>query len=170
MIKRRLLRWSLIVVTLAAFAAFAVWLEPTRVVWGWLRGEAFYQGRPTSWWRQELVHWGIVKQTIEKIGAGDRFQVNLGGIIAELPAAAKTPDGGPIQESVTYSLAHAPRQNMLDWVAANVFRLKRDGLKASKAFLEPDFGIALGELQADSDPDVRAKADVIASHRAKSKE
>ncbi len=46
MSKRRLLRWSLI---LAILAAFAVWLEPTRVVWGWLRGEAFYQGRPTSY-------------------------------------------------------------------------------------------------------------------------
>ena len=44
MTKRRLFRWSLILVILAAFA---VWLEPTRVVWGWLRGEAFYQARPT---------------------------------------------------------------------------------------------------------------------------
>jgi hypothetical protein len=44
MTKRRLIRWSLILVI---FAAFAVWLEPRRVVWGWLRGEAFYLGRPT---------------------------------------------------------------------------------------------------------------------------
>src|SRR5262245_26768287 len=51
MTKRRLLRWSLLLVILAAVA---VWLEPTRVVWDWLRGEAFYQGRPTSWWRSEL--------------------------------------------------------------------------------------------------------------------
>jgi hypothetical protein len=51
MTKRRLLCWSL---TLLTFAAFAVWLEPTRVVWGWLRGDAFYQGRPTSWWREVL--------------------------------------------------------------------------------------------------------------------
>ena len=54
MTKRRLLRWSLL---LALLAAFAVWLEPTRVIWGWLRGEAFYQGRPTSWWRTELNRW-----------------------------------------------------------------------------------------------------------------
>jgi hypothetical protein len=52
MTKRRLMRWSLILVILAAFA---VWLEPTRVVWGWLRGEAFYQRRPTSYWRYELA-------------------------------------------------------------------------------------------------------------------
>ena len=56
MTKRRLLRWSLIFV---ALAAFAVWLEPTRVVWGWLRGEAFYQGRPTSWWAEELDYWQV---------------------------------------------------------------------------------------------------------------
>ena len=54
MTKRRLLRWSLILVILAAFA---VWLEPTRVAWGWLRGEAFYQGRPTSWWAGEIHPW-----------------------------------------------------------------------------------------------------------------
>jgi hypothetical protein len=54
MSKRRLIRWSLILVILAAFA---VWLEPTRVVWGWLRGEAFYQGRPTSWWAGQLDGW-----------------------------------------------------------------------------------------------------------------
>jgi hypothetical protein len=54
MTKRRLLRWSL---PLAIFAAFAVWLEPTRVVWGWLRGEAFYQGRPTSWWAGQVDCW-----------------------------------------------------------------------------------------------------------------
>jgi len=34
-------------------------MEPTRVVWGWLRGEAFYQGRPTSWWRTEVDRWNI---------------------------------------------------------------------------------------------------------------
>ena len=51
MTKRRFVRWSLIFVIMAAFA---VWLEPTRVVWGWLCGEAFYQGRPTSWWANQI--------------------------------------------------------------------------------------------------------------------
>jgi hypothetical protein len=26
-------------------------------VYGWLRGEAFYQGMPTSYWREECRHW-----------------------------------------------------------------------------------------------------------------
>jgi hypothetical protein len=46
-----------IALLLLAVAAFVVWLEPTRVVWGWLRGEAFYEGRPTSYWRCELSRW-----------------------------------------------------------------------------------------------------------------
>src|SRR6266702_323725 len=54
MSKRWLIRRSVIFITLTAFA---VWLEPTRVVWGWLRGEAFYQGRPTSYWRAEFDRW-----------------------------------------------------------------------------------------------------------------
>src|SRR5262249_29410821 len=54
MCKLRLLRWSPVLIILAAFA---VWLEPTRVVWGWLRGEAFYQGRPTSYWGLEIERW-----------------------------------------------------------------------------------------------------------------
>ena len=33
------------------------WFEPTCVVKGWLRGEAFYQGRPTSYWSRELSRW-----------------------------------------------------------------------------------------------------------------
>src|SRR5262245_18206139 len=79
MTKRRLLRWSLLLVLLAAFA---VWLEPTRVVWGWLRGEAFYQGRPTSWWREESQRWfmtdinsekGIEEDWIRKPSAWDRL-------------------------------------------------------------------------------------------------
>src|SRR5262245_32398789 len=131
--KRRLLHWSLLLVI---FAAFAVWLEPTRVVWGWLRGEAFYEGRPTSWWRNELSHWGILEKRIEEIGGGDRFQVNI--IIAEIPATAKSADGGPIRESVSYSLTHAPRQSMLDWVAAKVFGHKRVALNTWSAFLDPD--------------------------------
>jgi len=33
----------------------AVWLEPTRVLWGLLRGENFFEGRPTSYWSGVLA-------------------------------------------------------------------------------------------------------------------
>ena len=62
MTKRRLLRWSLLLVILAAFA---VWLEPTRVVWGWLRGAAFYQGRPTSYWAGRIAEWAPAEPFVQ---------------------------------------------------------------------------------------------------------
>ena len=43
----------------ALLVVFAIWLEPTRVAWGWLRGEAFYQGRPTSYWATQIGHWQL---------------------------------------------------------------------------------------------------------------
>lgn len=39
-------RWLLRVLILFAIAVFIVWLEPTRVAWGWLRGESFYVAAP----------------------------------------------------------------------------------------------------------------------------
>jgi hypothetical protein len=30
------------------------WLQSNYIITGWLNGEAFYQGRPTSYWRREL--------------------------------------------------------------------------------------------------------------------
>ena len=41
----------------AAFAAAALLESITHVGRGWWRGEAFYQGRPASWWSVELEAW-----------------------------------------------------------------------------------------------------------------
>ena len=170
MTKRRLIRWSLI---LAILAAFAVWLEPTRVVWGWLRGEAFYQGRPTCWWRQELSNWEIQKIIVVKTNDGS-ILMNSGGVVAKLPTNARIADGGPIQEVdrevVQYWLARVSHERILDWFAVKVLGFKRhDASKLWSAFLEADLEPVLGELQIDRDPDVRAKTDVIARYRRENK-
>lgn len=55
-------RWLIRLGVVAILAGFVVWLEPTRIVWGWLRGEAFYQNRPTTWWADELGHWDYYVQ------------------------------------------------------------------------------------------------------------
>src|SRR5262249_13736461 len=34
-----------------AIAVLGAFLDPTRTVWGYLRGDKFYQNRPTSYWR-----------------------------------------------------------------------------------------------------------------------
>jgi len=46
--------WRFLVPTLLVTVLAWAWLEPTHCVRGWLYGEAFYQGRPTSYWRAEL--------------------------------------------------------------------------------------------------------------------
>jgi hypothetical protein len=45
---------AVLVALAAAFAHPAVYWPVT----GWLRGEAFYQGRPTSYWSQAIWTWG----------------------------------------------------------------------------------------------------------------
>ena len=37
----------------------AIYFEPTYGVRGQLRGEAFFDGRPTSWWRRDMQHWKV---------------------------------------------------------------------------------------------------------------
>jgi hypothetical protein len=50
-------RWLYRVLVLVALAAFAVWLEPTRILWGSLRGEPWYKGRPASFWAEQIRPW-----------------------------------------------------------------------------------------------------------------
>jgi hypothetical protein len=40
-------RVLLVVAVFLLLAAAAVWLDPTRVLWGWICKESFYQDRPT---------------------------------------------------------------------------------------------------------------------------
>jgi hypothetical protein len=72
--RRRLVR---LLALLAVLAALTVWLEPTRVVWGWLRGEAFYQGRPTSYWAERIRPWEI----------SDDLRINVNAAICEMTAS-----------------------------------------------------------------------------------
>jgi hypothetical protein len=118
MTKRRLRRWSLLLVILAAFA---VWLEPTRVVWGWLRGEAFYQGKPTSWWSREIQQWTSYlwvegfppEKTTRKVRVSAReptsFEELLGRFV-KLPEATWPTllDGDPNGRPILQELLHDP--------------------------------------------------------------
>src|SRR5262245_57796548 len=42
---------------LFAIGAIGVYFEPTHCAQAWLCGEAFFDCRPTSWWRNELEQW-----------------------------------------------------------------------------------------------------------------
>lgn len=68
-----------------------VWLDPTRSVWGWLRGEPFFEGRPVSFWRQSLQSADPVTQSesFEQLGAGGAAAVPI------LSALLDTKGGSP---------------------------------------------------------------------------
>jgi hypothetical protein len=57
-------RWSIAILPVlaaGALAAGAFALETsTHILSGWWRGEAFYRGRPTSFWSKEMRHWRFV--------------------------------------------------------------------------------------------------------------
>ena len=48
-----------VLLLIALLIAAALYECSTHVVRGWLRGEAFYDGRPTSYWRSELDLWDV---------------------------------------------------------------------------------------------------------------
>src|SRR2546427_10287317 len=50
-------RTWLIIALIAVILPAAVFLDPTFVILGWLRGESFYQGKPTSYWSREMRGW-----------------------------------------------------------------------------------------------------------------
>ncbi len=52
---RRRRTWFLLIALIGV--ALAVYFEPSHCVRGWLRGEAFYDGRPTSYWAAEIEQW-----------------------------------------------------------------------------------------------------------------
>src|SRR6266404_4631462 len=74
-------RWLLfsVSVTEAAIVLGAVYFEPTYGVRGWLWGEAFFEGKPTSWWRKELEGWEFAGTHRIKTGKGN--EVVLGALI-----------------------------------------------------------------------------------------
>jgi hypothetical protein len=92
--RRRLVR---LLALLAVLAALTVWLEPTRVVWGWLRGEAFYQGRPTSYWAERIRPWQLP----------DDFRTNINMALSEWRHIPAT------REEVALYVSLAPRESDL---------------------------------------------------------
>lgn len=54
-------RWLRILVTLAeaSLVLAAIYFEPTFAVRGTLWREAWFDGKPTSYWRDELHHWDV---------------------------------------------------------------------------------------------------------------
>ena len=55
--RKRTRNLAVFLIALAALLAGVAYDASTHVVRGWLRGEAFFDGRPTSYWCQEVDRW-----------------------------------------------------------------------------------------------------------------
>src|SRR5438132_1572480 len=67
--RRRLLLLALLVLIAAVVL---IGLESQCLVTGWLRGEAFYHGRPTSYWAREIGQWRVSCHTTDHEGPPGR--------------------------------------------------------------------------------------------------
>jgi hypothetical protein len=50
----------IICLVVAILGSVIFWLQSNYIITGWLNGEAFYQGRPTSYWRRHVATVGSV--------------------------------------------------------------------------------------------------------------
>jgi hypothetical protein len=96
---KRFLRAALSVALLAALTLGMVYEASTGVARGWLHGEAFFDGRPTSWWRAKIDHWltqFIHPEDAERAMVLQNGAEAVDGVVISRPAPH--PLWGPLQQ------------------------------------------------------------------------
>jgi hypothetical protein len=122
--------WFLL--TAIATVALAAYFEPTHCVRGWLRGEAFYQGRPTSYWAEEIQRWEYWFRILEGDGAGTKYYARrpswpqpLVPYLPEQEAAWPTLlDGDVAGLAVLQELQTHPSEEVRDWARVGIERTR----------------------------------------------
>jgi hypothetical protein len=128
--------WRIAVVLgVAAVLLVAIYFEPTHCVRGWLWGESFFEGRPTSWWRCELHQY--------------ETQIQEGALLIE-PAQ-------PFQFRV-YSRKLSYTQQIREWWTG--LRIGPDVATPALLTGNPQAIPVLEELLADSSPKIRLFAQI----------
>jgi HEAT repeat protein len=99
---KRLAAGALIVLAIAAAVAL---LEPSGTVLGQLRGEKFYDGRPTSFWRKELLDPapGVQTNTIKALADGGPAAV---AVLIDLLRTDGASGGAEVRLSAALALGH----------------------------------------------------------------
>jgi hypothetical protein len=124
----------------------AVWFEPTCIVRGSLRGEAFFDGKPTSWWRRELTRW----ETWEIKVHVDPLPPQPWIFISRLPPR--------FARHSTWSEKVQER-----WLGR---RIEVDRFGGPSLLHDEEAGPVLRELQDDPSPEIRKLAQVGLDHCA----
>jgi hypothetical protein len=112
-------RWLLLAIFLILLPSAAVWMDPTRVLWGTLRGEAFYDGRPTSFWRSHVLQWDQTEKATRPLSWVAQLKEYLGWRgSAGRPAVLKGDAAAlPVLRDLLLDLDSSVRQQAFDAVA-----------------------------------------------------
>src|SRR5260370_165684 len=107
-------KWLLLVLLLVVLAGVAAWFEPTSVVRGKVRGEAFFDKRPTSYWQRRLESDNPIDQD---------------------EAPRRLTKGGTAAAPVLLELAHSESASVRVQAVGLLARLKTDGGLATDTLL-----------------------------------
>jgi hypothetical protein len=130
----------------AMLMLLAVYFEPTYRLRGKLWGEAFYDGKPTSWWRQELERWEVKNEVTLNWSGWKEHQFHRNSTWLEefrerwLPA--QEPDLGYYQKEV---------ERVLRWL---------EGRRGPRLLYDEDGIPVLRELLDDPSPKIRLFAQI----------
>jgi hypothetical protein len=170
--KRSLTRRRLLVAGGLLLLALAAWFEPTGVVRGWLRGEAFYDGRPTNYWSRELGRWEYA-DLWGNLGALRILTFSnttpAGVVVADVDEVEDAPpveDPVPLNAEVLHTVYFTSLQSggytripgLLDKLAGLFGQTFDHGDRPALLSGDPEAEAVLRELLDDDDPIVRAHA------------
>ena len=124
---KRRSRRLLIAAALLALVAGAFYESVTRVGRGWLSGEPFHEGRPASYWADEIERWETKEadwgtQSYVRRATAPRW-------IARMLPEPRWPmllDGDPNGLAVLETLRDHPSANVQDWARIGIERLDND--------------------------------------------
>jgi hypothetical protein len=126
-------KWKWLAAALLLGALVAVYFEPTRCVRGWLWGEAFFDGRPTSLWADEIEQWdptisfGNLGGPHEMYARRPRYPDWLRRFLTEPePQWPRLLDGDPDGLLVLEELRQHPSENVRDWAEIGIERINND--------------------------------------------
>jgi hypothetical protein len=133
--KRRRIWFALLVVVILTVAG--LYESITHVGRGWLRGEAFYQGRPTSYWAEEIQQWefqpGSVREQIRTDYFYESYERRPGlpywaykFIPRSQPQWPRLFDGDPNGADVLRELLQHSNDDVRDWARRALERIDTD--------------------------------------------
>jgi hypothetical protein len=135
-----------LVIVLAGGVLFEV---VTRVGRGWLGGEPFYQGRPASYWANEIERW----ETRDPVWATQIYQRRPAlppWAQSLLPEPSWPPllDGDPEALAILKALRDHPSSDVQDWARIGIERIDNDERGPYK-FKHPDVIVAADLFEVD---------------------